>query len=96
MRSSFGLPSSMTVSATLPAVGWFGLLAPAQTPDAVVTKLNAETVDILKSDLVRERLAQLGAQPEPQTPAQFADFINDDLAKWARVMHDIEAKQQKK
>lgn len=78
------------------AVGWFGLLAPAQTPDAVVTKLNAETVDILKSDLVRERLAQLGAQPEPQTPAQFADFINDDLAKWARVMHDIEAKQQKK
>ena len=76
------------------AVGWFGLLAPAHTPDAIIAKLNAETVRILQSPEVRQRLAQLGAEPQPQSAAEFGRFINSDLAKWTQVMHEAEAKQK--
>ncbi|HWE77800.1 MAG TPA: tripartite tricarboxylate transporter substrate binding protein, partial [Pseudolabrys sp.] len=64
------------------AVGWFGLLAPAHTPEAIVRKLNEATVEILKSPDVRERLAKLGAEPHPMTPDQYAKFITTDLKKW--------------
>jgi tripartite-type tricarboxylate transporter receptor subunit TctC len=76
------------------SVGWFGLLAPAHTPEAIVNKLNAATVEILQSAEVRERLASLGAQPHPMTPAEYGRFITADLAKWTQVMHDAEAKQK--
>lgn len=76
------------------AVGWFGLLAPAHTADAIVNKLNAAIVEILQSADVRERLAKLGAEPHPMTPAQYGSFITADLAKWTQVLHDAEAKQQ--
>jgi tripartite-type tricarboxylate transporter receptor subunit TctC len=76
------------------SVGWFGLLAPAHTPEAIVNKINAATVEILQSAEVRERLASLGAQPHPMTPAEYGRFITADLAKWTQVMHDAEAKQK--
>lgn len=76
------------------AVGWFGLLAPAHTPEAIVEKLNAATVEILQSPDVRERLAKLGAEPHPMTPSQYGRFITADLAKWTQVLHDAETKQQ--
>ncbi len=75
------------------SVGWFGLLAPPQTPAAIVTKLNAEVVALLDTPDIRERLAALGAEPQPQTPDQFAAYINADIAKWTRLMREIEAKQ---
>jgi tripartite-type tricarboxylate transporter receptor subunit TctC len=76
------------------SVGWFGLLAPAHTPDAIVRKLNEATVDILKSPEIRERLAKLGAEPHPMTPDQYAQFITADLKKWTEVMRSAEAKQK--
>ncbi len=76
------------------AVGWFGLLAPAHTPDEIVQKLNAASVEILKSDDVRERLAKLGAEPHPMSPAEYGTFINADLKKWIAVMQAAEAKQK--
>ncbi len=75
------------------AVGWFGLLAPAHTPDDIVQKLNAASVEILKSDDVRERLAKLGAEPHPMTPAEYGRFINADLKKWTEVMRAAEEKK---
>ena len=76
------------------AVGWFGLLAPAHTPEDIVQKLNAASVEILKSDDVRERLANLGAEPHPMTPAEYSKFINADLKKWTAVMQAAEARQK--
>lgn len=76
------------------AVGWFGLLAPAHTPEDIVQKLNAASVEILKSDDVRERLANLGAEPHPMTPAEYSKFINADLKKWTAVMQTAEARQK--
>ena len=76
------------------AVGWFGLLAPAHTPDDIVQKLNAASVQILKSEDARERLAKLGAEPHPMSPAEYGRFINADLKKWIAVMQAAEAKQK--
>jgi tripartite-type tricarboxylate transporter receptor subunit TctC len=75
------------------AVGWFGLLAPPQTPAAIVAKLNAEVMGLLGTQEIRERLAALGAEPEPQSPEQFAAYINFDIAKWSRLLREIESRQ---
>jgi tripartite-type tricarboxylate transporter receptor subunit TctC len=76
------------------AVGWFGLLAPAHTPDDIVQKLNAASVEILKSADIRERLAKLGAEPHPMSPTEYGKFINADLKKWTAVLEAAEAKQK--
>ncbi len=68
------------------AVGWFGLLAPPATPKPVVDKINAEVRRILKMTDVKERLASIGAEPADTSPQQFAEFINADTAKWAKVV----------
>ena len=75
------------------SVGWFGLLAPPRTPAAIVNKLNGEVTALLETPDIRERLAALGAQPQPQTPQQFGAYINSDIAKWSRLMRDIESRQ---
>jgi tripartite-type tricarboxylate transporter receptor subunit TctC len=75
------------------SVGWFGLLAPAHTPAAIVAKLNAEVVALLETVEIRERLAALGAEPQPLGPEQFGAYINADIAKWTRLMREIEPKQ---
>lgn len=76
------------------AVGWFGLLAPAHTPEDIVQKLNAASVEILKSADIRERLAKLGAEPHPMSPTEYGKFINADLKKWTAVLEAAEAKQK--
>lgn len=59
------------------AITWFGLVAPAGTPPAVVDRLNQAARQALQSDAVRERLAQLGVQPLGGSPAQFSTLIAD-------------------
>ncbi len=67
-------------------VGWYGLLAPAGTPAAVIERLNVETNKILRQSAVVEKLAADGAEPVGGTPAQFADHIRNEISKWARVV----------
>ena len=59
------------------AITWFGLVAPAGTPQSVVDTLNQAARDAMNTPAVRERLAQLGVQPLTGTPAQFARLIGD-------------------
>lgn len=68
------------------AVGWFGLLAPAATPKATLAKLSADVNRALGERTLRERLLALGADPAGDTPEEFARFIQDDQAKWSRLM----------
>lgn len=70
------------------SVGWFGLLAPAHTPKEIVDKLNKTVVEIMGEKDVIDRMAKLGAEPEPQTPDEFARYINDDVAKWTRLVKE--------
>lgn len=67
---------------------WGGLLAPAGTPKAVVAKLNAEVVRILGLPDVRQKLLDAGIEPVQGTPEQFAQFIEKEMAKWAKVAKD--------
>ncbi len=67
-------------------VGWFGWLAPARTPHAIVERLNREMVAILREPEMKERLVGLGSDPAPGTPQEFAAFIRSEHDKWARVI----------
>jgi tripartite-type tricarboxylate transporter receptor subunit TctC len=70
------------------AVGWFGLLAPAKTPAAIVAKLSADANKALGEHDVKQQMMILGAEPSGDTPSQFARFIRDDQAKWSRLMKE--------
>jgi tripartite-type tricarboxylate transporter receptor subunit TctC len=65
---------------------WSGLYAPAGTPPEVIAKLNAEVVKILKMPAVREQLAAQGAEPVGDSPEEFARFMRDEIAKWAKLI----------
>ena len=90
-RSKF-FPAVPTVAESgLPgyaSVGWFGLLAPAHTPKDIVAKLNKTVVEIMGEKDVIDRMATLGAEPEPQTPDEFARFIDSDVAKWTKLVNE--------
>ncbi|MEK6592994.1 MAG: tripartite tricarboxylate transporter substrate binding protein [Pseudomonadota bacterium] len=73
---------------------WFGLLAPAGTPKAIVDKLSAETARILGLPDVSKRISELGAEPVGSTPAQFTAFIKTEIAKWAKVIKDANVELQ--
>ncbi|WP_029001271.1 tripartite tricarboxylate transporter substrate binding protein [Azohydromonas australica] len=64
---------------------WGGLLAPAGTPKDVIAKLNAEVNKALAAPDVREKLAAAGIEPAGGTPQQFSDFIQSEMARWAKV-----------
>jgi len=68
--------------------GWFALLAPARTPPEIVLQLNAAVNATLRSDVVRERLASLGAVPVGGTPQEAAGFIRSEREKWGRVIRE--------
>ena len=61
---------------------WNGVLVPAATPKAVVTKLNAEFVRVLTSPETRERFAAAGADIVHGTPEEFAAFVKTEMTKW--------------
>ena len=69
-------------------VGWYGVLAPASTPSALVEQLSAEIAKAMATPAIRERTAQEGAKPVGSTPAQFDRFLRDEIAKWTRIIHD--------
>ncbi|QHI98466.1 tripartite tricarboxylate transporter substrate binding protein [Xylophilus rhododendri] len=68
------------------ATVWWTLLAPAGTPADVVARLNTETRKALADPAVRDRLNGLGAVITPSSPAQAADFLKSESAKWERVI----------
>jgi tripartite-type tricarboxylate transporter receptor subunit TctC len=76
-----GLPSM-----TLDAMSWYGMLAPAKTPPAIVTRLNAEAQTALKAPQVRERLASLQLEPVGNTPAEFRAFLDEQVKRFAEMV----------
>lgn len=76
------------------AVGWFGLLAPAATPREVVLKLNRDFVAVMGDQDLRKKASALGADLAGNTPDEFARFIRDDQAKWAKLMREAGIKPE--
>ena len=68
------------------AVAWNGLSAPARTPRDVITKINADVLKIVSSPELKERLKAEGSDPVGNTPEQYAAFLRDEVAKWAKVI----------
>lgn len=76
------------------ALGWFGLLAPAGTPAAIVDKASADANAVLRLPEVREKLLALGAEPTGNRPEEFGAFIREDQAKWAKLMQSLGIKPE--
>jgi len=92
-KRSPGAPDIPTIAeAGLPgydAVTWFGVLAPAGTPRAIVMKLHTGVVRAVNDPAVRNRFVSDGADPSPsKSPEEFAALISSETSKWAKVIKD--------
>jgi tripartite-type tricarboxylate transporter receptor subunit TctC len=67
-------------------VVWFGMVAHAKTPDAIVRRLNSEIVAALNSPDVSKRLSDQGFDPAPSTPEAFEALMREETIKWARIV----------
>ncbi len=81
-----GLPGFVTLQ-------WYGVAAPAATPQPVIQKLQAELVKAVQHPATVERLAAVGMEVAPSaSPAEYARFIREDMAKWPAVVKSAGAK----
>jgi tripartite-type tricarboxylate transporter receptor subunit TctC len=81
-------PELPTIAETLPgftAVAWFGVLAPAGTPAAVIARLSAEFDRIVHEPDTEKQFAAIGGEPVGGSPASFAAFIHQEISRWIRV-----------
>ncbi len=69
------------------ASSWYGLLAPAATPPAIIERLHRASVQSLRANDIRERLIEQGLDPVGNTPQQFAAVINEEITRWRRVIN---------
>jgi len=84
------LPDLPTVAesglAGFDVTGWYGILAPAGTPQPVIDRLHGALVTVVKSPQIKERFDSFGSIPLTSTPQEFAAYIRDELVKWAGVV----------
>lgn len=79
------VPTTGELGVAMEGMSWWGLLAPAGTPPAIIAKLNKAMVDALATPQMRENLARLGIEPESCSPAEFTALIKAETEKWGRV-----------
>jgi tripartite-type tricarboxylate transporter receptor subunit TctC len=95
-RRSPGFPDLPTLAeASVPgyeAVTWGGIVGPAGIPSPVITRLNAEINRAIATPNFKEKYGAIGNEPLGGTPEQFAAFIREETAKWAKVVKHIGAK----
>jgi len=74
------------------AINWWGILAPAGTPAAIVDRLNKELKAILASDDVKKRLLGQGVDVDYMDPVEFGQYIAQETTQWKRVIQDAHIK----
>jgi tripartite-type tricarboxylate transporter receptor subunit TctC len=90
-QRSEALPNVPSIAETIPGYNagvWYGILAPAKTPQPIIDKLNHEIVALLHTPEFQAKLKAQGAQVIGDTPAEFAQFLRTDAARWSKVIHD--------
>ena len=78
--SEAGVPDYATTA-------WYGVIAPAKTPKAIVDRLNSELAKVLKAEEIEKRFAKQNIEVLTSTPEQFGEFIKAELAKWRDVVN---------
>lgn len=76
------------------ATNWYGMLAPAGTPKAIVTKLNKQVVAALHDSQTSRMIANRGAQAQGSTPEAFGRYLRSEIAKWSKVIKEAGVKQR--
>jgi tripartite-type tricarboxylate transporter receptor subunit TctC len=82
-------PDLPAVAEELPGyeiIAWFGLVAPAKTPEPVVQRLNDVLMKALARNDVKEKFGAIGADVAPMNPAEFGGFIQAEVAHWAKLV----------
>ena len=95
LKRSAVLPDLPAMSEVLPGFevnSWYGMMAPAGTPKAIVSLLQRETAKILKAPDVQERLKALGLEPVGSTPEEHAKQLRSDLERWAKLAKAVQLK----
>lgn len=90
-------PDTPTVTESLAGVefsSWLGLATSPGTPAAVIERLNRETRAVLADAEMRQRLAELGGEPSPSTPAEMRARVEREIARWARVVEARKIERQ--
>jgi tripartite-type tricarboxylate transporter receptor subunit TctC len=92
------LPDVPTMAeAALPgfvSVAWFGLVAPPDTPDDIVAKINKDVVAVLSTEEVRTRFQAQGAEPIGNSPQEMAAFLERERALWGGVIEKAKLKAE--
>jgi tripartite-type tricarboxylate transporter receptor subunit TctC len=94
-RRSALVPDIPTIGETVPGyefIGWYALVAPAKTPDAILNRLNAQVVEALKTPEFQERFASLGAEPIGTTRVEAVQFIREQMEKMRQAVQTSGAK----
>jgi tripartite-type tricarboxylate transporter receptor subunit TctC len=83
------LPDVPTIAETLPgfeSAAWFAIVAPPKTPQAIADKINADVNEALQQSEIRDRLAQLSAEPIGGTPQATAAYMREEIERWYNVI----------
>ena len=92
VKRSPALPSVPTIDESgikgFEATAWFGLYAPGRMAPALRDRLAGDVLQTLRSGAIRSQFEKLGAEPGAMTQAQFATFVDTELAKWSKVITD--------
>ncbi|RPI47351.1 MAG: tripartite tricarboxylate transporter substrate binding protein [Betaproteobacteria bacterium] len=90
-RSAFA-PELPTISESgvpgYTAQQWWGMFAPAGTPNAIVSSIHAQVAKILAADDIKRRLSAQGAEPAPMSPSDFNSFVGREIAMWTKVVKE--------
>jgi len=81
-----GVPVMKGAFPAFVAYFWVGMLAPAKTPSAIVARLNADVVKVLRSEELKTRLDDLGLEAVGSTPGEFAQLLKREVERWGRVI----------
>lgn len=84
-------PGVPPVSDTLPGfelLGWYGIVAPLQTPKPLVARINADLVKALRTPELQEQLVRVSAEAVGSSPAEFGTFLSKETARWEKVLRE--------
>ena len=73
---------------------WFGILAPANTPQAIVDRLNKEILQVVAQPAQRDQLLKMGFEIVPNTPQEYAGFLKSEHARWGKIIRDLNLKAE--